>query len=185
MSSITFIIPSINRDTLTNSVNSLIRQTNKNWECIIVFDGVEGIKFYDNRIKTININKLGKKGNGHGNAGLVRNEGIKICETEWIGFLDDDDTIHENYVKTLFDKYSNYDFVVWRMKTTKGKIYPDLNINQLLINKVGISVSFKSKINNKLFGSNHDHEDFEFVENLEKQTKNFIITPEIYYNIRH
>jgi hypothetical protein len=71
------------------------------------------------------------------------------------------------------------------MKTTDGKIYPDLNTSQLLINKVGISISFKSKINNILFNSNHDQEDFEFVENLEKQTKNFIITPEIYYNIRH
>ena len=31
---ITFIIPSVNRDTLTNSINSLLNQTNKNWKCI-------------------------------------------------------------------------------------------------------------------------------------------------------
>ena len=71
------------------------------------------------------------------------------------------------------------------MKNTKGKIYPDVSINELLINKVGISISFKSTIQDKLFKSNEDHEDFEFVDNLQKQTKNFIITPEIYYNIRH
>lgn len=185
MNKITFIIPSINRPSIFNSINSLLNQTNPNWECIIVYDGVEGIKFEDDRIKTIKIQKTGKKGEGHGNAGLVRNEAIKIVETEWIAFLDDDDTIDKNYVKTLFEKYSNFDFVVWRMKTTKGKIYPDLNINELLINKVGISISFKSKIQDKLFKSNGDHEDFDFVDNLQKQTSNFIITPEIYYNIRH
>ena len=156
MSSITFIIPSINRDTLTNSINSLIRQTNKNWECIIVFDGVEGIKFYDNRIKTININKLGKKGNGHGNAGLVRNEGIKICETEWIGFLDDDDTIHPNYVKTLNEKYLKNDFVVWRMKYQNGLIVPPLFSNDLVFARVGISFCYKNKFDNLLFDKNRD-----------------------------
>ena len=50
---ITFIIPSVNRDTLTNSINSLLNQTNKNWKCIIIYDGVDGIKFKDKRIKTI------------------------------------------------------------------------------------------------------------------------------------
>lgn len=185
MSLITFIIPSINRPTIDNTIQSLLNQTNPKWECFILYDGVEGKNFDDPRIKIFNLHKLGKKGERHGNAGLVRNEGIKMCKTEWIGFLDDDDTIHEDYVKTLFEKYTSYDFVVWRMKTTDGKIYPDLNTSQLLINKVGISISFKSKINNILFNSNHDQEDFEFVENLEKQTKNFIITPEIFYNIRH
>ena len=85
----------------------------------------------------------------------------------------------------LFEKYLNFDFVVWRMKTKKGKIYPDISINELLINKVGISISFKSIIEDKFFKNNGDHEDFEFVNNLQKQTKNFVITPEIYYNIRH
>lgn len=185
MSLITFIIPSINRPTIDNTIQSLLNQTNPNWNCFVLYDGVIGKKFDDPRVKTFNLEKLGKKGEKHGNAGLVRNEGIKMCDSEWIGFLDDDDTVNSEYVETLFRKYQSYDFVVWRMKTNNGKIYPDLSINELLINNVGISVSFKSKIQNKLFKNNKDHEDFEFVDNLQKQTKNFIITPEIYYNIRH
>ena len=114
MSLITFIIPSINRPTIDNTIQSLLNQTNPKWECFILYDGVEGKNFDDPRIKIFNLNKLGKKGERHGNAGLVRNEGIKMCKTEWIGFLDDDDTIHEDYVKTLFEKYTSYDFVVWR-----------------------------------------------------------------------
>lgn len=185
MSLITFIIPSINRPTLDNAIGSLLNQTNSNWKCFVLYDGVLGKEFDDPRIQTFNLKKLGKKGERHGNAGLVRNEGIKMCETEWIGFLDDDDTIHEDYVKSLVEKYSQYDFVVWRMKTTDGKIFPELLRNNLIKDRVGISISFKSKIPNMLFNDNGDHEDFEFVDNLQKQTKNFIITPEIYYNIRH
>jgi glycosyltransferase involved in cell wall biosynthesis len=152
---------------------------------LVLYDGVVGKEFNDPRIRTFNIEKLGKKGERHGNAGLVRNEGIKMCETEWIGFLDDDDTIHEDYVKTLVEKYLQYDFVVWRMKTTDGKIFPELTRNNIKINRVGISISFKSSIPNMSFDKNDDGEDFEFVNKLQNTTNNYIIAPEIFYNIRH
>lgn len=185
MSLITFIIPSINRPTIDNTIQSLLNQTNPNWNCIILYDGVIGKEFNDPRIKTLNLEKIGKKGERHGNAGLVRNKGIQMCETEWIGFIDDDDTINCEYVETLFKKYQSYDFVVWRMKTTDGNIYPELTRNNIKINRVGISISFKNKFPEALFDSNHDSEDFEFVNKLKNITHNFIITPEIYYNVRH
>ena len=185
MSLITFIIPSINRPTIDNTIQSLLNQTNPNWNCFVLYDGVIGKEFDDPRVKTFNLQKLGKKGEKHGNAGLVRNEGIKMCDSEWIGFLDDDDTIDSNYVDTLNKKYQSYDFVVWRMKTTDGKIYPDLTRNNLIRNQVGISVSFKNKFPNIIFDNNDDSEDFEFVDKLQNTTNNFIITPEIFYNIRH
>jgi glycosyltransferase involved in cell wall biosynthesis len=185
MNLITFIIPSINRPTIDNTIQSLLNQTNPNWSCFVLYDGVVGKEFNDPRIRTFNIEKLGVKGERHGNAGLVRNEGIKMCETEWIGFLDDDDTIHEDYVKTLVEKYLQYDFVVWRMKTTDGKIFPELSRNNLIRNRVGISISFKTTMPNMLFDTNDDGEDFEFVDKLQNTTNNFIIAPEIYYNIRH
>ena len=185
MSLITFIIPSINRPTIDNTIQSLLNQTNPNWNCFVLYDGVVGKEFEDPRIQTFNLEKLGKKGERHGNAGLVRNEGIKMCQTEWVGFLDDDDTIHQDYVKTLTEKYTPYDFVVWRMKTADGKIYPELTRNNIKINRVGISVSFKNKLPNILFDSNGDSEDYEFVNKLRNTTHNFIITPEVYYNVRH
>lgn len=185
MSLITFIIPSINRPTIDNTIQSLLNQTNPNWNCFVLYDGVIGKEFDDPRVKTFNLQKLGKKGEKHGNAGLVRNEGIKMCTSEWIGFLDDDDTIDSNYVDTLNKKYQSYDFVVWRMKTTDGKIYPDLKRNNLIRNQVGISISFKNKFPDIIFDNNDDSEDFEFVDKLQNTTNNFIITPEIFYNIRH
>ena len=57
---ITFIIPTIGRTTLTRTVNSLINQTNSEWNAIIIFDGIEKIEFPDKRITSISIPKTGK-----------------------------------------------------------------------------------------------------------------------------
>ena len=184
-SKITFIIPSVNRPTLMRTMDSLIKQTNPNWLCIIIYDGVDGISFVDERIKTIQAPKLGLFGPNNGQSGMVRNVGIKEANTEWIGFLDDDDTIHENYVQTLYEKYLNYDFVVWRMKYQNGFVLPPLDMNHLSFAKVGISFCFKNKFGELLFDQNRDGEDFDFLKKLESLTSNYIITPEVFYNVRH
>ena len=180
---ITFIIPSINRKSLTQSINSLINQTNPNWRCIIIYDGVDGKIFNDYRIETIKIDKLGGESFAHGMSGLVRNEGLKICKTEWIGFLDDDDTLHPDYVNLLFSKYSDLDFIIWRMVLPSGLIIP--RNNNISFGNVGISIAYKNKFDNLFFDSNRDGEDFDFVNKLLLLSNNYIITPEIYYKVNH
>jgi len=182
---ITFIIPSLNRFTILNSIESLKNQTNPNWKCIIIYDGVDGTPFDDERIIIIKIDKKGLVGPSNGQSGLVRNEGIKLCETEWIGFLDDDDTIHPDYVKKLFEEYSNYDFVVWRMKYQNGLILPEPHRTDLIFARVGISFCYKNKFDKLLFDNNRDGEDFDFLSKLKNLTSNWVITPEVYYNVRH
>ena len=115
-----FLIPSINRPSIINAVNSLLNQTNPNWECIIIYDGVDGFKFDDDRIKIVVTEKLGGSSSFHGISGLVRNVGLNMVNTDWIGFLDDDDTLDSNYVHTLFTKYNDYDFIIWKMKYANG-----------------------------------------------------------------
>ena len=182
---ITFIIPSLNRTTLNRTINSLKNQKNPNWECIIIYDGVKGQLFKDDRIKILHIKKTGEVVRNTGQSGLVRNHGIKEVKTSWIGFLDDDDTLHPNYVEDLFKKYSNYDFVIWRMKTKGGTITPPLNTNNIVFGYVGISFCYKNIFNNVLFDSNRNGEDFDMVNKLISLSKNYIITPEVYYNVRH
>ncbi len=182
---ITFIIPSVNRVTLKRSIDSLINQTSPNWKCIVIFDGVEGTEFNDERITCIKINKIGLVGPNNGQSGLVRNEGIKLVQTEWIGFLDDDDTINPMYVETLEKKYQKYDFVVWRMKYENGFILPEFTNNSLIFGRVGISFCFKNKFENLVFEKNRDGEDFDFLIKLQSLSKNYIITPEIFYQVRH
>lgn len=182
---ITFIIPSLNRPTLKRTIDSLLKQTNPNWKCIIIYDGVDGTQFDDERIETIKIEKVGVIGGVNGQSGRVRNVGIKMSKTLWIGFLDDDDSINSNYVDDLLKKYSNYDFVIWRMKYTNGKIIPSINNDSLDFGNVGISFCFKNIFDNLLFDNNRIGEDYDMITKLKNLSSNFIITPEIYYYIRH
>lgn len=183
---ITFIIPSLNRPTLKRTINSLLNQSYKDWKAIVIYDGIQGEIFEDKRIETINIEKTGIVGTANGQSGLVRNHGIIRCNTEWVGFLDDDDTISENYVSLLKEKYNNYDFVVWRMKYENGNVLPPFLLNELKFATVGISFCYKKSIFKELlFSQNRDGEDFDFLMELKKQSNKFIITPEVMYNVRH
>lgn len=184
-SKITFVIPSVNRPTLKRTVESLIDQTNPNWSAIIVFDGVDGDNFDDPRITTYKIEKSGLFGPNNGQSGVVRNYGIERVKTEWIGFLDDDDTIHKNYVESLLKNYTKYDFVVWRMKYENGIVLPPLTSNNLIFAQVGISFCYKNKFKDLLFDQNRDGEDFDFLMKLKNLTNKWVVTPEIYYNVRH
>lgn len=178
---ITFVIPTIGRKSLINSINSLINQTNPNWNCIVVFDGIDKIEFTDERITSIAIPKMGGRSMVHGMSGLVRNEGLKLCKSEWIGFLDDDDTLDSNYVEVLMKKYKDYDFVIWRMIDMNGNIIP--RNHSLIFGNVGISISFKNKFENLFFDRNRDGEDFDFIKKLLEKTNNYTISSEILYRV--
>ena len=95
---VTFIIPSLNRPTLVRSVESIINQTDSNWKIIIVFDGFYELikipKKYKSKIKMLQTPHLGE-------AGFVRNIGLKEVDTSWVAFLDDDDAVESTYVAKL------------------------------------------------------------------------------------
>ena len=182
---ITFIIPSLARLSLLTTIESLKKQSNPNWRAIVIYDGVDGPTFDDKRVKIIKSEKIGLEGPNNGQSGLVRNIGIKKTETEWIGFLDDDDTIHPDYVSTLVEKYLDKDFVVWRMKYQNGVILPPIKHNELTFARVGISFCYKKSLGEILFDNNRDGEDFDFLMKLKYLTNKWVITPEIYYNVRH
>ena len=96
---LTFIIPTIGRETLNHSINSIINQTNKNWKCIIVFDGVKNN--FDIHHENIEIYEIEKTKGVINQASDVRNYGIQKAQTNWIAFLDDDDTIADDFRKYL------------------------------------------------------------------------------------
>ena len=58
---ITFIIPTIGRISLNETVNSLYNLENKNWKAIIIFDGIKNtFQFNDERLIMLEIDKVGK-----------------------------------------------------------------------------------------------------------------------------
>lgn len=183
---ITFIIPSIGRDTLIRSIKSLIDQNNPNWKCIIVYDSVDPLDITkDERISFIRTTtKLGKK-SGNGNAGLVRNEALKLVKSKWIGLLDDDDIILPNYIDCLLKEEElrpDLECVIFRMYRN-NKIIPHHNIKRIRIGNFGISFCFQSKLNYKFVNSNA--EDFKFLNILYKNQHQICISPFTTYIVRN
>lgn len=187
---ITFIIPSVNRPSLSSAINSLKCQTNPNWKAIIVYDGVQPtIKdWQDNRISHYTIDKVGTANNNHSVAGLVRNHGLRQVDitSEWIGFLDDDDRLHKDYVKILFQKYREHDLVLFKMQYRNGGVIP-MN-NNIVFGNVGISFCYKNNFGLVLFNqmaNNQDGEEYQYFVKIMNGTSNWIIAPEIMYFVKH
>ncbi|MBD7913312.1 glycosyltransferase family 2 protein [Clostridium cibarium] len=110
---------------LRRCINSVLKQTYKNLEVILVDDGspdrsgeiCDEFAALDNRIKVIH-----KKNGGLSDA---RNAGIDICEGEYIAFIDSDDWVHDKYIENLYKllKKTNSDISVCNfIKTAKDKV---------------------------------------------------------------
>ena len=104
------IIPLYNKEkVILSTINSILNQTYKNYELIIVDDGStdkssEKVKYLDDpRIKYY------YKENG--GVSSARNYGIRKAQYDWIFFLDADDYVIENaleYFAYYIEKYPNY-----------------------------------------------------------------------------
>jgi glycosyltransferase involved in cell wall biosynthesis len=186
---ITFIIPTIGRDTLQNSINSLLNQTWNQWRAIIIFDGIEINQIknnYDDRIEMIKTDK--KLGQGINSAGLVRNYGLSFVKTEWIAFLDDDDIIAPDYIETFYNEIERYpetDLLIFRMKLM-DRIIPKLDIDNFYLCDVGISFIINRKIydHNILFTPD-GAEDYLFLDKVRYNGCKIMISPYIKYFVRN
>jgi glycosyltransferase involved in cell wall biosynthesis len=168
---VTFVVPSLGRDSLERTVRSLQDQTLDSWQCIIIFDGIKcppsATWRGDSRITYLEIAKAGTSANRHGNGGLVRNAGLPHVLTKYTAFLDDDDYLDPTYVESI-DKDIGSDMgIVFRMRMPSGKIVPPIEMgNQIAKGHVGISYVVRTdrvRGNNIRF-INSNSEDFEFLD---------------------
>lgn len=128
---VSIVMPTYNHaDFLGKALKSVIDQTYKNWEVIIIdnhsTDETSTVinKFDDTRIKCLKIDN-------NGVLAKSRNLGINAAKGEWIAFLDSDDWWTEDKLEICFDEIDeNTDFVyhdlevVNQSKTSlKKKIY--------------------------------------------------------------
>lgn len=179
---ITFIIPSIGRPTIARTILSLQKLNNPNWNAIVIFDNVKNNISYikDSRIKYYEIKKTGSLNMG----GSTRNYGInKVKNSEWIGFVDDDDTISPDYIdKLLLDSKYDSDCIIFRM-ISSNSILPPLNSTDIRKNKVGISFCVKKNVLQKNNFKNSRTEDFNLLYNLNKKYK-ILLSKNITYFVR-
>ena len=106
MPKFSIIIPTYNKKDLLReqSLKSLLNQTLKDFEVIVVNDGGEDVSdvIEEYKNKGLNIKYLTYKENK--GPSYARNRGIEIAEGEWIGFLDDDDEYLEDALE-VFNKH--------------------------------------------------------------------------------
>ncbi len=146
---ITFVIPSIGRQTLQNTIESIMAQTIGDWKVVIVMDGVYCPYCWED--ERIRIYKIAKSGENVNHAGNVRNFGIQQVKSEWIAFLDDDDIIHPKYIETFWneidekDNYVGIDVFVFRMKLGE-RIVPSFQQKDIVPFDVGISFLVRKSV---------------------------------------
>jgi len=181
-SAVTFIIPTIGRETLSLTLQSLKNQTITNWKAIVIFDGIEpNISETDPRITIIKTPI--KLGQGYNSAGLVRNYGIKFVNTEWVAFVDDDDSITPNYIESfLSELWLDPDVIIFRM-TMDDRVCPSIDSTNFFIKNVGISFAVKTELVSKFIFIPSIEEDFEFLDKVRLKKYKIVLSPYITYTV--
>jgi glycosyltransferase involved in cell wall biosynthesis len=181
---VTFIIPTIGRTSIQNTIQSLYNQTNINWLAIIIIDGIDiDFQCNDSRITVLKIPKIGK----YNHAGKVRNYGMKYVTTKWIAFVDDDDVVTNDYVDKLKEEINitpDASVIIFRMINNKGAIgvLPEPNTDNFYKCKVGISYSIKKELIDKNFIFEPSHiEDFVLLNKIREHKYKMIISPFVTY----
>lgn len=115
---VSIIIPVYNtpEEFLDICMNSIINQTYKNIEIIIIDDGsnkkiankLDDYKNIDKRIKVIHQSNKG--------VSTARNFGIHVAKGKWLLFVDSDDYIKDSTVEQLLYHSKGYDIVISRVK---------------------------------------------------------------------
>lgn len=110
MSEISIIVPVYNVEKyLENCIESILNQTFKDFELILVDDGstdnsckiCDIYEKKDSRIKVIHKN--------NGGLSSARNAGLDIACGKYVGFIDSDDSIHPRMYEILYDLIKKYE----------------------------------------------------------------------------
>ena len=189
MKLISVIIPYYKkRDYVKQAVNSVLSQSYKKFELILIYDDEDfnDYKYITNLVKKDNRIKLitNKKNLG---SGVSRNLGIHYSKGFYIAFLDSDDVWFKNKLKTQVNfmekKKLPISFTAYSIIDEKGSTKAVRNARRIikfsdLINSCDIGLStvmVKSSIikNNFYFPSLKTKEDYVFWLNIAKKNINF------------
>ncbi len=118
---VSVIVPSYNRfKYLVNAVNSVLNQTYKNVEIIVINDGSDEEEYYsnqlDSKVKIIHQDKNQKEIKGF-SSDAIRNVGVKEASGKYIAFLDDDDIWMNEKLEKQILALNNSEF---KMSSTEG-----------------------------------------------------------------
>lgn len=106
MISVIVAIYNVKETLLRNCLDSLVNQTNKNFELILVDDGStdNSGKIADSYSKYDFVKVVHKKNGGLSDC---RNKGISVATGEWLTFVDGDDCVELNMIDILYKNIGN------------------------------------------------------------------------------
>lgn len=203
---VSIIVPVYNVEKyLHKCLSSLINQTLKDIEIIVINDGstdnssqiIEEFVQKDTRIKAI------KQENSK--LGATRNNGIKLATGEYIGFVDSDDYVDENFFEELYNtaKKYNADIVSTNILKHKPKFckynikYNEYKTTTNIQDKIKLCSDTKKRFfscwnkiykrdlinsNNIIFTENKLHEDVLFSLSALYFSKTLAVTPNTKYH---
>jgi hypothetical protein len=189
---VTFVVPSIGRNTLERALRSLDVQTDQAFRAILVADGFVAPASLSARFPWLSIAATGARLGRANHAGAVRNIGIEMAATEWVAFLDDDDALSPRYVEWLRAEIRaspDADAVVFRMRTDKAgprhKVLPPIGETDFAVGRVGISFaalrSPKSIVPKLLAFRPGSTEDFDLLDRLRSAGSEMVLSPRVAY----
>lgn len=204
MAFVTFVIPTLGRDSLKVAMRSLDDQTVSDWNAILVNDPRVPWQARDNafangaEIFRVRLGRFLCVAGHHQSAGLLRNEGIATLRTmgrpKWIAFLDDDDALAPEYVAHLreHDEDDEPEAIVFRMYHPSMGMLPDVYRPVLAHGRVGISFAVREDVlpENPFIREDLDNpgpdgnEDIALLRRLQAEGADIMISQHVDYLVR-
>lgn len=136
---VSVIIPSYNRfEYLQNAINSVLNQTYKNFEIIVINDGSTQEEYYtkplQEKVSVINLEQNQKNVIGYVSDGFIRNFGIDVANGKYLAFLDDDDMWMPEKLDIQIREMKKYNFKFSSTEGYYGEGSFNKNINYELYN---------------------------------------------------
>jgi len=149
---VSIVIPVYNGENkLRNSIESLLKQTYKKFEIVVINDGSKDATqdiLNEYASKHTNINVYTQQNSG---VSIARNKGIELAKGRYICFLDADDSYEERYVELMLNKikskkkkicYCGYKLVTPELTKNKKTRFVDKDLlKYYVLGKVSIHTS--------------------------------------------
>ncbi|MUK49030.1 glycosyltransferase family 2 protein [Aliivibrio fischeri] len=197
------VIPMYNvRDYISDCLLSCLNQKISNeikYEIILVDDGSldDSLSIAKSIPDDRNLIKIIEQPNG--GVARARNKGIELAVGQYIGFLDSDDWLSENYVQSIYESVTKYqsDIVYFdrnlhHEKSIKSVHYPllklDISTNKSIFTLLNLSscnkVYKRNVINTTRFPTDVIYEDFPFTIKMLIKSKTISKAKGILYQVR-
>ena len=136
---VSFIIPVYNTENyIDRCLESILRQTNNDYEVIIINDGSKD-KSEEKCLGYSNLNDnvllFSQENQGVSNA---RERGREEAKGEWIVYVDSDDYINENYCNYILKNGSNYDYIILSKNFETDKEMSEADKDDIIMTTMGI-----------------------------------------------